>query len=108
MLIFSMVLTHITFIFIIEIPEVLIIRFYFVYSPFIYVDTNNWGLKVLGPYESEFFGQISLPQSPRQETFWASAGFESIVELLTLSDAPRRLALLEKYNLEGFLLYIKN
>ena len=43
---------------------------------FIYIDTNNWGLKVPGPYQAELFGQISLPQSPRQETFWASAGFE--------------------------------
>ena len=38
------------------------------------------------------FGQISLPQSPRQETFWASVGFESTEESVTLSDAPRRLA----------------
>ena len=35
-----------------------------------------------------FFGQISLPQSPRQETFWASAGFESTEKLPTLPDAP--------------------
>ena len=37
-------------------------------------------------------GQISQPQSPRQETFWASAGFESTEESETLSDTPRQLA----------------
>ena len=37
------------------------------------------------------FGQISLPQSPRQETFWESAGFDSVEKLATLSDAPRWL-----------------
>ena len=38
-----------------------------------------------------FLWQISLLQGPRQETFWASAGFESTEESVTLSDAPRRL-----------------
>ena len=46
---------------------------------FIYMDTNNYGLKVL----AQIFGQISLPQCPRQETFWASAGFESTEESVT-------------------------
>ena len=32
------------------------------------------------------FGQISLPQSPRQETFWASTGIESTEESVTVSD----------------------
>ena len=40
-------------------------------------DTENCGLKVPRPYEAQLFGQTFLPQSPRQETFWASAGFES-------------------------------
>ena len=61
---------------------------------FFHIDTNNWGLKVPGPYQAELFGQISLTQSPRQETFWASAGFESVMESVTLLDAPRQLALL--------------
>ena len=45
--------------------------------------------------------KISLPQIPRQETFWASAGFESTEESVTLSDAPHRLAILtyfERFN----------
>ena len=33
-------------------------------------------MKVTGSYLAELFGQISLPQSPRYETFWALAGFE--------------------------------
>ena len=45
-----------------------------------YIDTNNWGLKV------ELFGQISLPQSPRQGTFWASAGFKSTDESVTFKN----------------------
>ena len=36
---------------------------------FIYIDTNNSGLKVPGPYQAELLGQTSLPSSPRQETF---------------------------------------
>ena len=48
-------------------------------------------MKVPGPYEAEVFGQISLPQSSRQETFLPSAGFESVEESATLSNAPRRL-----------------
>ena len=36
--------------------------------------------------------QISLPQSYRQETFWAQMEFESTEKSETLSDAPRRLA----------------
>ena len=32
-----------------------------------------------------YFWQISLPQSPRQETFWPSGGFESI-EVTGISD----------------------
>ena len=56
------------------------------YLLFIYIDTDNSELKVPGPYQAELFGQISLPQSPRQETFWASAGFESTQESVTLSD----------------------
>ena len=55
---------------------------------FIYIDTNNSGLKVPGHYQAELFGQISLPQSPRQETFWASVRFESTEESVMLSDAP--------------------
>ena len=53
--------------------------FIYIYYSFIYlyIDTNNSGLKVPSHYQAELFGQISLPQSPRQETFWASAGFES-------------------------------
>ena len=60
----------------------------------IYIDTNNSGLEVPDPYQVELLVQISLPQSPRQVIFWASAGFESTEESVTLlSDAPRRLAL---------------
>ena len=67
--------------------------FIFIYSiSFIHIDTNNWRLKVPGTYQAELFGQIPLPESPRQKTFLASAGFESIEESVTLSDAPRRLA----------------
>ena len=45
------------------------------------------------PILSRAFREISLPQSPRQETFWASAGFERAEESVTLSDVPRLLAL---------------
>ena len=48
------------------------------------MNTNNLGLKVHDPYKAELFGQISQPQSPRQETFWASAGFESTEKSVTL------------------------
>ena len=41
--------------------------------------------------ESNFSGKYSY-QGPRQEIFWASAGFESTEESVTLSDASRRLA----------------
>ena len=71
---------------------ILVFIYLFIYL-FIYIDTNNSGLKVPGHYQAELFGQISLPQSPRQETFLASAGFESTEESVTLSDAPRRLGL---------------
>ena len=53
---------------------------------FIYIDTNNSGLKVPGLYQEKILRQISLPQSPRQETFWALVGFESTEESVTLSD----------------------
>ena len=36
--------------------------------------------------EAELFGQISLLQSPRQETFWASAGFERTEESVMPTD----------------------
>ena len=42
------------------------------------------------PILSRAFRRISLPQIPRQETFWASAGFESTEESVMLSDAPCR------------------
>ena len=58
---------------------------------FIHIDTNNCGLEVPGPYQAELFGQISLPQSPRQETFWALMGFEGTEKSVTISDAPRRI-----------------
>ena len=61
--------------------EVKLIYFYLFIYLFIYIDT----------YKAELLGQISLPQSPRQETFWASAGLESTEKSVTLSDAPRRL-----------------
>ena len=60
-------------------------NFFFIY--FIYVDTNNSGLKV--PILSRAF-RANIPQRPRQETFWASVGFESTEESVTLSDAPHR------------------
>ena len=41
--------------------------------------------------ESNFSGKYSY-QGPRQEIFWASAGFESTEESVTLSDASRRMA----------------
>ena len=35
--------------------------------------TEGWKyLEILGPYKAELFGQISLPQNPRQKTFWVS------------------------------------
>ena len=45
-----------------------------------YITTNTRGLKVPDPYQAELLGHISLLQCPRQETFWASAGFESTEE----------------------------
>ena len=53
-------------------------------------------MKVLGPYYAEIFGQIFLPQSPRQEKFWVLAGFESIEESVMLSDASLRLNFKDK------------
>ena len=47
--------------------------------------------------------KISLPQIPRQETFWASAGFESTEESVTLSDAPHRLAFIIMIEMNTFL-----
>ena len=44
-------------------------------------------MKVTGSYKAELFGQISLSQSPRHETFWALVGLESTEESVTLSDA---------------------
>ena len=38
------------------------------------------------------FGQISLPQNPRQETFLAAAGYENAEKLATLSVALRWMA----------------
>ena len=63
----------------------------YLFIHFIHIDTNNLGLKVPGPYYAELFGQLSLPQSPRQETFLPSEGFESTEESVTLSDSLRRL-----------------
>ena len=40
------------------------------------------------------FVQLPLPQSPKHETLWAPAGFESIEKSDTLSDAPRRLSII--------------
>ena len=37
-----------------------------------------------------FSGKYPYHKDPRQETLWASAGFESTEESLTLLDAPRR------------------
>ena len=55
------------------------------YLLFIYIDTDNSELKVPGPYQAELFGQISLPKSPGQETFWASAGFERVSNTIRCS-----------------------
>ena len=60
----------------------------FISNLLIYIGTYEWGLKVRGPYQAEPLGQISLTQSPRQETFWASAGFENTENPVMLSDAP--------------------
>ena len=68
-------------------------------------------MRVPGPYLAELFGQLSLSQNPRQETFWASAGFESVEKSVTLSDAPRRLALDKKIRLRSIQMntpYIKH
>ena len=55
------------------------------YILFIYhIDIDNWGLKVPSLYQSQPFGQISLPQSPRQETLWALTGFESTAKTVML------------------------
>ena len=34
------------------------------------------------------FGQIYLPQSPIQDTFWVPSAYESIKKLVTQSEAP--------------------
>ena len=54
---------------------------------FIHIDTNNW-VESTRPILSRAFRANIYPQSSIQETFWASAGFESTEELVTLSEAP--------------------
>ena len=54
--------------------EVKLIYFYLFIYLFIYIDT----------YKAELLGQISLPQIPRQDTFWVLMGFESTDKSLTL------------------------
>ena len=42
--------------------------------------TIEMTMKAISPYQA-LSEQLALPQSPRQETFWASAGIESTDKL---------------------------
>ena len=47
-------------------------------------------------HHAQLFGQIPLPQSPRQEAILASEGFENNEKSVTLSDARYTLTPMKK------------
>ena len=57
----------------------------------VYIDTDNWDMKVTKTGQAKFFGQIYLLQSHRQKAFCASKETWKHWKVSILSDTPHWL-----------------